>query len=202
MWNSLKVPKHFHINALLYFVSVPVERTALLSLLNEVFVWLFFPWQVFHEDSIISGYRHPRSSATDCVLSLFQLTNETLNVWTHFLPTWYSESSFVQSLLLLISHACFISISLCLSFSLSLSLLISHACFISISLCLSSLSLSHSWSLMLAFSLSLSVSLSLSLSLTLDLSCLLSLYLSLSLSHSWSLMLAFSLSLYAYRHAF
>uniref|UniRef100_A0A673KAG3 Progestin and adipoQ receptor family member Vb n=1 Tax=Sinocyclocheilus rhinocerous TaxID=307959 RepID=A0A673KAG3_9TELE len=43
----------------------------------------------FHEDSIISGYRHPRSSATDCVLSLFQLTNETFNVWTHFLPTWY-----------------------------------------------------------------------------------------------------------------
>ncbi|XP_022522855.2 membrane progestin receptor gamma-B isoform X2 [Astyanax mexicanus] len=45
--------------------------------------------KAFQEDSIISGYRHPCSSATDCVLSLFQLTNETLNVWTHFLPTWY-----------------------------------------------------------------------------------------------------------------
>ncbi|XP_053347375.1 membrane progestin receptor gamma-B isoform X1 [Clarias gariepinus] len=45
--------------------------------------------KAFQEDSIISGYRHPRSSATDCILSLFQLTNETLNVWTHFLPTWY-----------------------------------------------------------------------------------------------------------------
>uniref|UniRef100_A0A3P8VVI5 Progestin and adipoQ receptor family member Va n=1 Tax=Cynoglossus semilaevis TaxID=244447 RepID=A0A3P8VVI5_CYNSE len=45
--------------------------------------------KVFHEESIIYGYRHPRSSATDCVLSLFQLTNETLNIWTHFLPTWY-----------------------------------------------------------------------------------------------------------------
>lgn len=45
--------------------------------------------QVFHEDGIISGYRHPCSSATDCILSLFQLTNETLNIWTHFLPTWY-----------------------------------------------------------------------------------------------------------------
>ncbi|TNM90835.1 hypothetical protein fugu_003124 [Takifugu bimaculatus] len=44
---------------------------------------------VFHEDGIISGYRHPRSSATDCIWSLFQLTNETLNIWTHFLPTWY-----------------------------------------------------------------------------------------------------------------
>ncbi|XP_048887294.1 membrane progestin receptor gamma-B-like isoform X2 [Brienomyrus brachyistius] len=45
--------------------------------------------RVFQEDGIISGYRHPRSSATDCILSLFQLTNETLNIWTHFLPTWY-----------------------------------------------------------------------------------------------------------------
>lgn len=45
--------------------------------------------KVFQEDSIMSGYRHPRSSATDCVLSVFQMTNETLNIWTHFLPTWY-----------------------------------------------------------------------------------------------------------------
>uniref|UniRef100_A0A3B4ZNM4 Progestin and adipoQ receptor family member Vb n=1 Tax=Stegastes partitus TaxID=144197 RepID=A0A3B4ZNM4_9TELE len=45
--------------------------------------------KVFHEDSIISGYRHPHSSATDCILSLFHMTNETLNIWTHFLPTWY-----------------------------------------------------------------------------------------------------------------
>nr|ALL41460.1 membrane progestin receptor gamma [Bostrychus sinensis] len=45
--------------------------------------------KVFHEDSIMSGYRHPRSSATDCILSVFQMTNETLNIWTHFLPTWY-----------------------------------------------------------------------------------------------------------------
>ncbi|XP_072551125.1 membrane progestin receptor gamma-A [Salminus brasiliensis] len=45
--------------------------------------------KVFHEDGIISGYRYPYSSAQDCVLSLFQLTNETLNIWTHFLPTWF-----------------------------------------------------------------------------------------------------------------
>ena len=48
-----------------------------------------FSLKVFHEDGIVSGYRHPHSSATDCILSLFQLTNETLNIWTHFLPTWY-----------------------------------------------------------------------------------------------------------------
>ncbi|XP_048849826.1 membrane progestin receptor delta-like [Brienomyrus brachyistius] len=45
--------------------------------------------RVFWEDGIISGYRHPRSSAWDCVLSTLQMTNETLNIWTHFLPTWY-----------------------------------------------------------------------------------------------------------------
>ncbi|NXC26834.1 MPRGB protein, partial [Campylorhamphus procurvoides] len=27
--------------------------------------------------------------ATDCLLSVFQMTNETLNIWTHFLPAWY-----------------------------------------------------------------------------------------------------------------
>ncbi|XP_052475407.1 membrane progestin receptor delta isoform X1 [Carassius gibelio] len=45
--------------------------------------------KVFREDGIMSGYRHPRSSAVDCILSSFQMTNETVNIWTHFLPTWY-----------------------------------------------------------------------------------------------------------------
>ncbi|NXF53597.1 PAQR6 protein, partial [Oceanites oceanicus] len=45
--------------------------------------------RVFWEDGIMSGYRHPKSSALDCVLSSFQMTNETVNIWTHFLPTWY-----------------------------------------------------------------------------------------------------------------
>ncbi|XP_071763212.1 membrane progestin receptor delta isoform X1 [Centroberyx gerrardi] len=45
--------------------------------------------KVFREDGIISGYRHPRSSAMDCLLSSFQMNNETVNIWTHFLPTWY-----------------------------------------------------------------------------------------------------------------
>uniref|UniRef100_A0A673SNJ4 Progestin and adipoQ receptor family member 6 n=1 Tax=Suricata suricatta TaxID=37032 RepID=A0A673SNJ4_SURSU len=44
---------------------------------------------VFWEDGIMSGYRRPSSSARDCVLSSFQMTNETVNIWTHFLPTWY-----------------------------------------------------------------------------------------------------------------
>nr|KAF6291272.1 progestin and adipoQ receptor family member 6 [Myotis myotis] len=47
------------------------------------------PTQVFWEDGIVSGYRRPTSSALDCVLSSFQMTNETVNIWTHFLPTWY-----------------------------------------------------------------------------------------------------------------
>ncbi|XP_062897763.1 membrane progestin receptor delta isoform X1 [Mobula hypostoma] len=45
--------------------------------------------KVFREDGIVSGYRNPQSSAKDCLLSTFQMTNETLNIWTHFLPTWY-----------------------------------------------------------------------------------------------------------------
>ncbi|XP_008322401.1 membrane progestin receptor delta isoform X2 [Cynoglossus semilaevis] len=45
--------------------------------------------KVFREDGIMSGYRHPRSSARDCVLSSFSMNNETMNIWTHFLPTWY-----------------------------------------------------------------------------------------------------------------
>uniref|UniRef100_A0A8C8RJX1 Uncharacterized protein n=1 Tax=Pelusios castaneus TaxID=367368 RepID=A0A8C8RJX1_9SAUR len=48
----------------------------------------FYPQQIFWEDGIISGYRHPKSSALDCILSSFQMTNETVNIWTHFLPTW------------------------------------------------------------------------------------------------------------------
>lgn len=48
-----------------------------------------FLLQVFHEQGILFGYRHPQSSATACVLSLFQMTNETLNIWTHLLPFWY-----------------------------------------------------------------------------------------------------------------
>lgn len=45
--------------------------------------------RVFWEDGIVSGYRRPSGSAVDCVLSSFQMTNETVNIWTHFLPTWY-----------------------------------------------------------------------------------------------------------------
>ncbi|XP_018108813.1 membrane progestin receptor gamma-B isoform X2 [Xenopus laevis] len=45
--------------------------------------------KVFHEDSILCGYRSPCSSATACILSLFQMTNETLNIWTHFIPALY-----------------------------------------------------------------------------------------------------------------
>ena len=43
----------------------------------------------FHEKFIFKGYRHPKSTPFQCVLSLFDATNETLNFWTHFLPSWY-----------------------------------------------------------------------------------------------------------------
>ncbi|NXX94314.1 MPRGB protein, partial [Centropus bengalensis] len=40
----------------------------------------------YREQGILCGYRPPCSSAADCLLSVFQMTNETLNIWTHFLP--------------------------------------------------------------------------------------------------------------------
>nr|XP_019581201.1 PREDICTED: membrane progestin receptor gamma isoform X2 [Rhinolophus sinicus] len=54
--------------------------------------------QVFHEQGILFGYRHPQSSATACILSLFQMTNETLNIWTHLLPFWFFTWRFVTTL--------------------------------------------------------------------------------------------------------
>lgn len=43
----------------------------------------------FHESYIVKGYRNPKSSPSQCILSLFAATNETLNFWTHFLPSFY-----------------------------------------------------------------------------------------------------------------
>ncbi|XP_066491774.1 membrane progestin receptor gamma isoform X2 [Tiliqua scincoides] len=45
--------------------------------------------KVFQEQGILFGYRHPRSSAADCLCSVFQMTNETVNIWTHFMAAWY-----------------------------------------------------------------------------------------------------------------
>ncbi|NWU70301.1 MPRGB protein, partial [Pterocles burchelli] len=45
--------------------------------------------QGYREQGILFGYRPPSSSAAACVLSAFQMTNETLNIWTHFVPAWY-----------------------------------------------------------------------------------------------------------------
>ena len=38
---------------------------------------------------VFSGYRSPKSSPQQCMLSVFSATNETLNFWTHFLPAVY-----------------------------------------------------------------------------------------------------------------
>lgn len=40
----------------------------------------------FREMFICSGYRKPYGSALDCVKSVFLPSNETVNVWTHFVP--------------------------------------------------------------------------------------------------------------------
>ncbi|NXR92676.1 MPRGB protein, partial [Hypocryptadius cinnamomeus] len=43
----------------------------------------------YREPGILSGYRPPRSSACECLLSLFGMNNETLNIWTHLVPAGY-----------------------------------------------------------------------------------------------------------------
>ncbi|NWR47121.1 MPRGB protein, partial [Regulus satrapa] len=60
--------------------------------------------QSYREPGILSGYRPPRSSASECLLSLFRMNNETLNIWTHLKPHWehvaipgYSQSPPVPS---------------------------------------------------------------------------------------------------------
>ena len=40
----------------------------------------------FRELFIISGYRKPYTSATDCIKSLFYPSYESINVWSHFIP--------------------------------------------------------------------------------------------------------------------
>ncbi|XP_060031656.1 membrane progestin receptor gamma isoform X2 [Erinaceus europaeus] len=54
--------------------------------------------QVFQERGILFGYRQPQSTAAACLLSLFQMTNETLNIWTHLLPFWFFTWRFVAEL--------------------------------------------------------------------------------------------------------
>ncbi|NXR33916.1 MPRGB protein, partial [Zosterops hypoxanthus] len=53
--------------------------------------------EIYREPGILSGYRPPRSSVSQCLLSVFHMNNETLNVWTHLGPAGYL-------LWLLVSH--------------------------------------------------------------------------------------------------
>ncbi|CAH8525625.1 unnamed protein product [Schistosoma bovis] len=54
----------------------------------------------FHEVGILSGYRKPSASLSSGVWSVFQMHNETLNIWTQIIPTIY----FVVELVLNFFH--------------------------------------------------------------------------------------------------
>ena len=41
------------------------------------------------DPGILTGYRPDESSWADCWRSLFSLNNETVNIWSHFIPTIY-----------------------------------------------------------------------------------------------------------------
>ncbi|XP_061526408.1 membrane progestin receptor gamma-B isoform X2 [Phycodurus eques] len=121
--------------------GTPRHQPQVCSLADSSYLQLF---AVFHEDSIISGYRSPCSSAMDCIFSLFQLTNETLNIWTHFLPTWYFlwklisvvliqtawQHTFTWPLVVLIISSCIYPLaSSCAHTFNSMSARVRHMCF-------------------------------------------------------------------------
>ncbi|XP_054838059.1 membrane progestin receptor epsilon [Eublepharis macularius] len=54
----------------------------------------------FVECFILSGYRRLHSTAQECLASVLQPTNETLNFWTHFLPLLLFAGKFCRLLLL------------------------------------------------------------------------------------------------------
>ncbi|XP_053168692.1 membrane progestin receptor epsilon [Hemicordylus capensis] len=54
----------------------------------------------FVECFILSGYRRLHCTAQECLASVLQPTNETLNFWTHFLPLLLFASKFCRLLLL------------------------------------------------------------------------------------------------------
>ncbi|RMB94190.1 hypothetical protein DUI87_28996 [Hirundo rustica rustica] len=54
--------------------------------------------ELYREPGILSGYRPPRSSARQCLRSLFHLDNETLNIWTHLAPAGYFLWRFLAQL--------------------------------------------------------------------------------------------------------
>ncbi|XP_013384134.1 membrane progestin receptor gamma isoform X2 [Lingula anatina] len=78
------------------FVRSPRQGiTSMFSLSGRLYRVDQVPGQ-FRELFILSGYRHPKSSAKQCILSAFDVTNETLNIWTHFLPAVYFAWWFVE----------------------------------------------------------------------------------------------------------
>ncbi|XP_029472378.1 membrane progestin receptor epsilon [Rhinatrema bivittatum] len=54
----------------------------------------------FVECFILSGYRRLHGTAPECLASVFQATNETLNFWTHFIPLLLFASRFGRLLFL------------------------------------------------------------------------------------------------------
>ncbi|XP_061492920.1 membrane progestin receptor epsilon [Rhineura floridana] len=54
----------------------------------------------FVECFILSGYRRLHCTAQECLASVLQPTNETLNFWTHFIPLLLFASKFCRLLLL------------------------------------------------------------------------------------------------------
>ncbi|VDP93375.1 unnamed protein product [Echinostoma caproni] len=53
--------------------------------------------QGFIEPGILSGYRFPSKSYKLCLISLFRLHNETINIWTQLIPAFYFTHQLITS---------------------------------------------------------------------------------------------------------
>ncbi|GAA47329.1 Membrane progestin receptor gamma [Clonorchis sinensis] len=82
----------------------------------------------FHEPGILSGYRPPNHCYRLCMLSLFQLHNETINIWTQIIPALYF---FMQLIWMLPSGDPFLLIYLATTFLFLLTSACAHtfSCF-------------------------------------------------------------------------
>ncbi|XP_023225518.1 membrane progestin receptor gamma-like isoform X1 [Centruroides sculpturatus] len=69
-----------------------MAMTSLNRLLNSRHLQLLNEDQLppdMREVAILKGYRPPKCTIKQCLTSIIVATNETLNIWTHFLPTLY-----------------------------------------------------------------------------------------------------------------
>ena len=62
------------------------EKSVLKKLFSKEYVTIDKVPDQYKEPFILTAYRQPYSSFLDCIVSAFRPSNETFNIWTHFIP--------------------------------------------------------------------------------------------------------------------